>query len=96
MKRVFIDLVVVPLSGRQAILKDKNGRIKLFLKSPPEGGKANCELVKYIAGILGLVQQDVSIVNGATSRKKRIAVATPLTLEVVLQLLGIENQIKLL
>lgn len=70
MKRVFIDLVVVPLSGRQAILKDKNGRIKLFLKSPPEGGKANCELVKYIAGILGLVQQDVSIVNGATSRKK--------------------------
>ena len=57
---------VIPSSGRTE-LKEENGRLKLYLKSPPEKNKANLELIKFFKKEFALL---VEIKSGATSREK--------------------------
>lgn len=62
----FLTIKVVPHSGRTE-LKEENGRLKLYLKAPPEKNKANVELIKFFKKEYGLV---VEIKRGMTSREK--------------------------
>jgi uncharacterized protein (TIGR00251 family) len=65
---MIIEVHVVPKSGRFSI--EKNGdRIKVYLRSPPEGNRANFELVREFERIFG---KPVKIIFGAKSKKKRI------------------------
>ncbi len=89
---ITIELKVVPQSGKQSIQISANGVIKCFLKSAPEKGKANRELVKFLAKQLGVTQQDVEIVSGFTDRKKRIRISSILAYDEVLKKLGLEKQ----
>lgn len=89
---VILEIKVVPQSGKQALQVDAHGVIKCYIKSAPEKGKANKELVKFLAKELGLTQRDIEIVSGLTDRKKRIHIVTKLTYEQVLQKLGLEKQ----
>lgn len=91
-----IDVKVVPSSGKNASKLDKNGTLVLYLKSPPERGLANAELIKYIAKSIGVTQQQISIIGGLTSRKKRIAIDAPLTKQQLLFALGIEEQMNII
>jgi uncharacterized protein (TIGR00251 family) len=86
---------VVPSSGRSNVILDKNNQLKWYLKSPPENGKANQELIKAIAKALKIPQNMVTIVTGATSRTKLIRVATDHTYEQLLDVVGIERQMKI-
>lgn len=82
---------VMPSSGKQAWLLDKSGGLKCYLKSAPEQGKANIELIKYLAKSLNLTQNEVEIIAGATSRHKKIKLSTVLTYAQVLEKLGIQQ-----
>ena len=88
-------LKVIPQAGKQELLQTATGVITCRLKSPPEDGKANAELIKFLAKKLLVSQADVRIVQGLTSRKKVIAIAM-LDEQTVLARLGIERQQKLL
>ena len=50
---------VVPRSGKQKAVLDKTGRLKIYLKSPPEDGKANKELISYMSSMLKVPQNDI-------------------------------------
>ena len=89
------DLKVIPSSGKQGCMLGKAGKLKCYLKSPPEGGKANKELIKFLAKSLGLRQDEVAIVGGATSRNKRIKIELDINFEQLLARLGIERQTSL-
>ncbi len=89
-----LDIKVVPSSGRQQY-KLKNGQLVCYLKSPPEKGLANKELIKMLAKALKIPQDALSIVAGKTSRKKRIWIAHDITLDQFLAQLGIEEQLRL-
>lgn len=71
-----IEVKVVPSSGKSACVLDRKGAIKCFLKSAPEQGKANAELIKLVAKIAGITSHDVEIIVGATQRKKTIRMQT--------------------
>jgi uncharacterized protein len=71
-----IIIKVIPSSGRSNCQVDKNGTLKCGLKSPPEKGKANDELVKLVAKKLDLTQAAVSILLGKTSRTKTVLIQT--------------------
>lgn len=71
-----IIIKVTPSSGRSSCQFDKSGTLKCALKSPPEKGKANEELIKLIAKKLDLTLNDVSILLGKTSRTKTILIKT--------------------
>ena len=87
-----IDVKVAPQSGRQKCVLDKSGMLKVFLKSAPEAGKANAELIAFMAKKLGIAQAEVAILLGATSRKKRLKLGVDLDFGQLLEKLGVERQ----
>ncbi len=89
---VIIEIKVVPSSGRTGC-KLEGTRLKCFLKSPPEKGKANKELVSYLAKKLKLSSRDITIMTGATSPLKRVKVETEKSFDEMCDDLGIERQI---
>lgn len=82
---------VVPSSGRQSIGVDKSGMIKAYLKSQPERGAANNELITLLAHLLKVPSAHVSLLTGATARTKRVRIVHLDELS-VRQRLGIEVQ----
>lgn len=89
---VTIVVNVIPSSGRAGFFLDKAGRLKCHLKSAPEKGKANQELIGILAKALGVPKQDIEIVGGLISRSKRLRISAPLTEEQVRAKLGLEQQ----
>jgi uncharacterized protein len=83
---------VVPSTGRSLCKIDKDGQLKCFLKSPPEKGKANKELIKLLAKALKLPQDQVVIIAGAKERKKRIEIDKDITFDELLDALGLARQ----
>ncbi len=49
--------------------------IKIDIAAAPEGGKANAELMKFLAKEFGVSKDAVNIVSGATSRMKLVRVS---------------------
>lgn len=87
-----IELKVTPQSGKQQFTRDASGIIKCFLKSAPEGGKANDELVKLLSKKLTIPQQNIIIAQGITSRKKVVKITASLSMNELLIKLGLEVQ----
>jgi uncharacterized protein (TIGR00251 family) len=69
-----IPIRVKPRSSRQAILGLKDGVLQVALNSPPEGGKANRELLKVLGKHLGIPPSSLEIVSGHKSRDKRVSI----------------------
>ncbi len=65
---MILEVSVVPKSGKFKIL-EKNGIIKVNLRSAPEDNKANLELVKEFEKLFG---KPVRILSGVKSKKKKI------------------------
>ncbi len=95
MQAIIIELKAFPASGRQKILLDKTGIVKVYLKSPAERGKANKELIKFLADILDISTDKIEILSGELSQKKRLRFNLELTKEQLFSKLGLDNQIKL-
>lgn len=93
---LIVDIKVVPSSGKCICKRDRAGMLVCYLKSPPERGLANKELIKYLAKRLNITQQQITIIGGATSRKKRIAFDADITEGQLFAGLGIELQLQLL
>lgn len=86
------EIKVVPQSGKNEWVLDKSGKLKCYLKSPPERGLANKELIKILAQKLGVTQNAVELISGHTSRNKRVKIEGVASLEHLIALLGIERQ----
>lgn len=65
---------VVPRSRREEIVGLYGDALKIRLSSPPEKGKANDALLKFLAERLGIPSSSVEILSGHTSRQKRVRV----------------------
>ncbi len=57
----------------EGIYKD---RIKIRVSAPPEKGKANKELIKFVAEILSIPKSCIDITSGKTSNYKVIQINT--------------------
>jgi len=93
---LIFEVKVVPASGRNKWVLEPSGRLKCYLKSPPEKGLANKELVKIIAKIVGVTKSDVEIMSGLISRNKKIRVFSSIDFDQFLGKLGLEKQLSLL
>ena len=72
---VLFDVRVVPRSSKSEIIGLHDGALKIKLASPPVDGAANAELIKLLAKSFGVAKGDVAIINGETSKNKRIKIA---------------------
>jgi uncharacterized protein len=55
-------------------LEVDGSEISISIKSPPERGKANRELVKKLAAHFNVDESRIRIISGLTSRKKLVEV----------------------
>jgi len=70
MKTRIIKLIVKPNSAKNFIEGVYSDRIKIRIASPPEKGKANKELVKFISEKLEIPKKDIKIISGEKSHLK--------------------------
>lgn len=66
-----INVVVKPNSPRTEIISESETEIKLAVAAPPEGGKANLELIKFLSKKF---HKGVEIIRGKTSKRKVVRV----------------------
>jgi uncharacterized protein YggU (UPF0235/DUF167 family) len=76
---VSIALRVTPRGGRDAVdgieqLSDGRSVLKLRVRAIADGGEANRAVLVLLAKSLGVPKASVSLLSGATSRLKQIAV----------------------
>ena len=48
--------------------------IKISVAAPPVDGKANAEVERFVARLLGMAASDVAVVHGTSSRDKSVLV----------------------
>lgn len=69
-----LKIKVKPNSKQQAFHEEPDGSFTVHLKSPPVEGKANQELVKFLAKHLGVPKSQIIIKSGLSSRHKFVEV----------------------
>jgi uncharacterized protein (TIGR00251 family) len=79
---------VLPRASRDEIAGWDGAALRVRLRAPPVDGKANEELLRFLAVALRVPQRDVSILTGLTGRTKRVAI-TGLTDEEVAARIGL-------
>ncbi len=66
---------VHPNATRNELVGFSGGVLRVKVAAPPVKGKANKELIAFLAQKLGLSKGDLAILKGHTSRNKLISVA---------------------
>jgi uncharacterized protein (TIGR00251 family) len=68
-------LRVHPNAARNELVGFSEGVLRVKVAAPPVRGKANQELIAFLAQKLGLSKGDLTILKGHTSRNKLISIA---------------------
>lgn len=72
---VTIAIHVQPRASRTEVAGRHGDAVKIRLAAPPVDGAANDELVRFLAERLGVRRGDVTIVAGASGRRKLVRIA---------------------
>lgn len=71
---VELALQIQPRASRTEVVGAHGDALKIRLAAPPVDGEANEELVRFLAKTLGVPKSAVTIVSGATGKRKRVRV----------------------
>jgi len=61
---------IQPNGKKNEVLGEYNGALKIRIHAPPLEGKANEELVKFLAKVFLVKRSDIKIIRGDQSRSK--------------------------
>lgn len=76
---MIINLHITPNSAKNQIIGWKEGaggkkELKIKIAAPPEDGKANAELIKFLSKQWQVPKSSLEITGGETSRHKRLKI----------------------
>src|SRR4051812_23896421 len=86
--RIFLIVKAKPGSKKQGISVISDEVININIKSPPVDGKANIELICYLADIFDLSKSDVTLEKGGSNKNKIISISDVYSEEEVLNILN--------
>ncbi len=69
-----IPVKVQPRARRNEVVGFQGDTLRVRVTAPPDRGRANDAVIELLAESLGVVKRDVTLVRGATSREKLVAV----------------------
>jgi uncharacterized protein len=72
---VILPVLAHPGAKRNAVLGERAGSLRVAVTSPPDKGKANTAIQSLLAERLGCKAAQVTLLSGATSRRKRFLIA---------------------
>jgi len=81
-----IEVSVRPNAGRSEITGANHRGLLIALKSPPHEGRANGELIKFLAKAVRIPESNVAVMIGARSRRKTVKIASPQPIEIAWRL----------
>jgi len=67
-------VLVQPRASRTKVVGEHDGRLKIALSAPPVDGEANAALIEFVSDALDVKKASVSLIEGDTSRRKRLSV----------------------
>jgi uncharacterized protein (TIGR00251 family) len=68
-----IDVKALPGASKTEFAGIKDGRLRIRIAAAPENGRANAELIGFVAKAAGCPKKDVMLLRGEKSRMKTIA-----------------------
>ncbi len=71
---VLLAVRVQPRAGANRVAGCHNGALKIRVAAPPVQGRANLELLRFLASLLGLQSKDLCLVRGLKSRDKSVGI----------------------
>jgi len=74
---IVLTLHVQPGAARTEVAGVHGDALKVRLAAPPVAGKANAELLRFLAEVFGVSRRNVTLVRGDTSRRKIVRIARP-------------------
>jgi hypothetical protein len=74
---IVLALHVQPGASRTEVAGQHGDALKIRLAAPPVDGKANAELLRYLAEAFGVPLRQVMLVRGDASRRKLVRIAAP-------------------
>jgi uncharacterized protein (TIGR00251 family) len=77
---LLIAVRIQPGASDDKIVGVVNDALKIRITAPPEDGKANSHLVKYLAKTFGVAKSRVELITGANNRHKRLRIQSPVKL----------------
>jgi len=72
--RARLALYVQPRASRTEVAGVHAGDLKIRLAAPPVDGAANAALLVFVADLLGVPRRAVTLVHGATGRRKVVEI----------------------
>lgn len=76
-QKVVLDVSVSPNAKRTELVGWHDGALRVRLSAPPVDGAANEALRKWLASELGVPQARVTLLRGASGRRKQWAIDAP-------------------
>jgi uncharacterized protein (TIGR00251 family) len=74
---VVLALHVQPGAARTGVAGVHGNALKVRLAAPPVDGKANAELLRFLADAFGVPLRNVTLARGETSRAKVVRIEAP-------------------
>ncbi len=75
MNELHLTIKVIPNAPKTEVVGQMdNGVIKIKICAPPEKGKANQELMKFLEKTFDVPKEAVEIISGKTSRLKKVRI----------------------
>lgn len=68
-----LNIRVIPKSGRN-LVKEEDGRLKVYLTQSPQDGLANIQLIKLLSRHLKIKKYQIKIIKGLKSRDKLVEI----------------------
>ncbi len=75
MKRVVVDIHVVPGTARDEFVGLHGGKLKIRVAARPVKGQSNARLIKLLSDRLKVPKSGMEILKGSASRGKRVKIA---------------------
>jgi uncharacterized protein (TIGR00251 family) len=69
-----VEIRVQPRSSRNEVVVSEEGRVRVRVTAPPEGGKANKAVIALLSDVLGVPKSDIVLVKGHTGRDKTLVI----------------------
>lgn len=77
---LFIKVRVQPRASRDELGEVLAGCLKVRITAPPVDGKANAHLIRFLAEVFGVAKSRIALLDGETSREKRLRIESPRSL----------------
>ncbi|MCL1815856.1 MAG: DUF167 domain-containing protein [Treponema sp.] len=72
-ERLQLNIKVVPGSSRTEFAGVNNGRLRIRIAAIPEDGRANNELIAFLAKFLNCAKKEIVLQSGERSRQKTLS-----------------------